>query len=147
MLVGLDNPLSNNPEDALVPWPVGCSGHRILQLLQTVDPTYSDLQYLADFERRNLYHYPASKKLSNQIRAWERLYATLKVNTVVIGLGSVVRDAMGLRGTRPMSFGQSNTSGHLLTGWMPHPSGRNHFYNPPEIKRQAGEFLFYVKGL
>lgn len=55
LLVGLHNPLSGHPDDALVPYPPGCTGARIVEMIAAVAPGFDAEQYIEAFDRTNLW--------------------------------------------------------------------------------------------
>lgn len=135
MLIGMNNPLSTRPGYELYPAPEGCTGHRIWQMLTSrTDCTRMD--YIQTFERRNLvvgihYDRAAAKKSAGKIV--QELFGTRR--TIVV-LGEDVRKAFGLEKNliHPQEM-------HGCT-WrqLPHPSGRNLWYNS-ESNRVAAAML------
>jgi len=158
LLLGLNNPLSVDPADALVPWPDGCSGHRLYCALREVRSTFTIANYLEAFDRANLLPAGASlpaikrdqrrlmrecaKRLRNDARdfhagrdivvlgrdSWEAMYNCIQSLRGVVVLES--RMALGVRWHR-----------------VPHPSGRSLWYNEEANRRAVGELLLRLAGV
>lgn len=125
LLIGISNPVSSAPEHALFPFPVGCTGHRILQMLQSRLPNVTQKDYLNRFERRNLVpHKIVDMTIARETaaRIQKELWGTGR--TVVL-LGEEVRRAFG----HPRSLLHPQVIGGATYRQVPHPSGRNHWYN------------------
>lgn len=147
LIVGLHNPLSTHPDDALVPWPKGCTGDRLLGFMQQIDPAYDADQYLHDFERMNLWRgrrLPQGRGATAAYRTeGEAIYEyVLDHHTHVVILGVRVWDSM-LGRTAP-SFFDKQVKDDTVFWYMPHPSGRNLLYRSALNQRRAGEMLFRV---
>lgn len=122
----MNNPLSDDPEFDLYPYPEGSTGHRLWKLLP--DGT-TRAQYLAAFDRRNLI---CGREWNAALarRAGRALLPELVGRTVGV-LGSEVRSALGLPKVEPLSVQQTPVGGGGIMTWIafPHPSGRNLWYN------------------
>lgn len=145
VLLGLDNPHSRRPDHALYPAPVGSAGYRLWVMLRALEPTLRRTHYASRFDRRNLCDYPAPLRQSYLRERFVALEDGLGGRTVV-GLGVRVRDAMGLRGQPACTLHRLSGSSVLLAGWIPHPSGRNRWYNNPDNRRTVAEFLLGLAG-
>lgn len=128
VLLGMNNPLSSRPEHALFPYPPGCTGYRLLKLLQRRLPDVGRREYLAAFDRRNLLSRVVWSRDDARVAA--RKFATnLEEHRgrTIVTLGHEVRSLMGLpdRLIEPIVDRLSGVTWRQL----PHPSGRNHWYN------------------
>lgn len=147
IIIGLNNPISPRPDDALLPYPAGCTGHRLLELLQLADPSFDEADYLETFERRNLWRgmeLPIGRgKTALLRREGRRLldYCTAEPREVVL-LGAQVWSAVTNR-TAP-SWLQSKTIADSVFWYVPHPSGLNRIYNKIDKRADAGRLLLEV---
>ena len=154
LLVGLDNPRSSDPRFALCPAPAGCTGYRIFDMVADQVPAYRRAQYLKDYSRVNLYpvgHAKNGKGATEMDRAmagWALLYADQGEHAAVVLFGERVRLAFNHlvelvpEEGEDIAFGQHQAaSGTIIFCSMPHPSGRNHWYNNTEHKQLAGRIL------
>lgn len=133
VIVGMNNPVSVRPEHALYPHPPGCAGYRLWKMLHDYTGASRGV-YTRGFERMNLV-----TGVWSTIRARERaerLRAEMTGRTVLL-LGEEVRRAVGV--DRLLADPQ------LWCGvtWrqLPHPSGRNPWYNDAANRRLAGAVL------
>lgn len=140
LLVGMDNPQSSDPRYALFPHPPGCTGHRLWQIMKEVNPDISVSIY-GNIVKTNLFQVGAydekmAEKAGDVLRF--QIY-TAGWNAVL--LGNRVTDAVapGVRLKYPAAKWSSFGIGKVA--WLPHPSGRNHFYNDLANRRMVGEFL------
>jgi len=128
LLVGISNPYAGRPGfshvEALYPLPIGCTGHRVFSMLSEAG-NFTRQQYLAAFARTNLDESDFRSKLE-------------RARTVVC-LGATVWADLDLPSSVP------------LLGWavedrrrycrVPHPSGRNYWYNRPSNRAAVGALL------
>lgn len=134
VLVGMNNPISMRPEHALYPAPEGCSGHRLWRLLHE-ETGATRLQYIDRFCRINLV-----------VGQWDRRRARLGARELlpsllgrdVVVLGQKVREAFDLP-DRPT--GESFHFGGARFYFLPHPSGRNLWYNSEANRQIARQLL------
>lgn len=142
ILIGLNNPVSTRPGHELYPLPEGCTGNRLWGLLH--DRTGASMsQYLDTFERRNLVRGVEYDKVKGRARAHETLVELRGSGRTVVLLGSVVREAfhfclkgsgdlftpvIGEDGLPPLLV-HPQEAGGCTWRQIPHPSGRNLFYN------------------
>ena len=127
VLLAMNNPLSPDPRHALYPYPPGCTGYRILKLLQRRRPDVTRSQYLRAFERHNIlssrtWSRPAAREAAEKMRA---LLATCYQGRTVLVLGSEPRDLLGL----PPLLVYPQEIGGITWRQLPHPSGRCRWYN------------------
>lgn len=159
ILVGMNNPISTRPGHELYPAPEGCTGWRLWQLLAARTGA-SRLQYLDVFERRNLVRDLTWNRLAARARAYEMVCELRGSGRTVVLLGQSVREAFDyvikgepcrFCGTGPcetcMNTGLDEPNGlppilvhpQVAGGctWrqVPHPSGRNMWYNDSDNKK------------
>jgi hypothetical protein len=143
VLVGMNNPISLNPEHALYPWPPGCAGHRLYSMLAEVAPGMGMAAYARLFDRRNLVRGPWNAALAST--AADAMRVELAGRQVVL-LGREVARAFGLADlelcTHTLEATRATTF-YLLA----HPSGRNLHYNKPENRAAAGHLLARLLGI
>lgn len=136
VLLGMNNPVSARPEHALYPYPPGCTGARLLKLLRRRVPDVSRQEYLAAFDRRNL----LSKLFwsRDEARAAAESFRTedLRGRTVLV-LGEQVRDLLGLEAQLVYPVERDG----VIWRQLPHPSGRNHWYNDDVCAELAAMLL------
>lgn len=125
VLVGMNNPVSSKPGHELFPYPPGCTGHRILEMLQTRLPDVTRHQYLEAFDRRNL----VAHKIYDALLARE---AAVKMEQefwfsgrTIILFGADVAKAFG----HPRLLLHPQVIGGATWRQVPHPSGRNLWFN------------------
>lgn len=137
ILIEMNNPVSSAPGHELYPYPPGCTGHRLLSLLQERLPHVTRREYLDTFERRNLVARKTWDRASGREEA-ERVYAELwgSGRTVVV-LGEAVRHAFG----HPRLLLHPQVIGGVTWRQLPHPSGLNHWYNEADNRKVAGLLL------
>ncbi len=122
VILGMNNPISSDPEHALFPAPEGCAGHRLWRLLHNRTGA-SRSEYLEAFERRNLI--PHKNWTMAEARALSAAFIEEVRGRVVLVLGAEPRDALKLPRIpiKPVEL-------YGVTWRMvPHPSGRNLWYN------------------
>lgn len=132
VLVGMNNPHSDDPRLDLAPFPTGSAGHRLWSTIREFYPI-GRAQYLRDFPRRNLL----------RARRWSRRAALAAVpellaavgNRGMIALGAEVRDLTGISGDLPAATWDRGSA------WLPHPSGRCLWYNETGNRLLAARFL------
>lgn len=120
LLVGECNPWSDDPSDALLPWPRGASGNRLRLLLHL-----SDREYLSRFRRTDLCN--GGWDLRRARRRAEDIART-EPNPVVL-LGARVCAAFKMR------FTPFERTGRYLV--LPHPSGRSRGWSEPGAPARA----------
>lgn len=136
VIIGMNNPVSSAPGHELYPYPPGCTGHRLWQMLCERVPV-TRRQYLDAFERRNLV---AGRSYDAALarRSAEVMYAEFwgSGRTVVL-LGEDVRRAFG----HPKLLLHPQLIGGATWRQVPHPSGRNLWYNDKDNARLVGVLL------
>lgn len=144
LILGMNNPLSDDPEFDLYPYPEGSAGHRLWKLLP--EGTTRN-QYMAAFDRRNLLH--ARKWDAREARHAAQDLLPELVGRLVVLLGTEVRSALGLPAVVPLSMHESllrpdaSPGTQIMLRWvaLPHPSGRNLWYNNEDNRLRAGDLL------
>lgn len=155
VLLAMNNPVSSNPAHALYPYPPGCAGHRVHEMLREEmarrgrPHVPSRSEYLAAFDRRNVLSKPVWSQREARASGREVL-RSLSHRTVVV-LGAQTLQALGLpRG--PWGEWAEWDAGDLLAPrgdlsasvrycLLPHPSGRCREYNYPRMRALAGRIL------
>ncbi len=139
IILGMNNPVSARPEHALFPYPPGCTGHRLLRLLNRRVPDATRQDYLRAFDRRNLLNRLLWSRADARRAAQEFLEVSspeLQGRTVLV-LGREVASLLGLEEQLiyPVHL-------HGIT-WrqLPHPSGRNHWFNDDVCAELAAMLL------
>ena len=149
ILIGMNNPISTRPGHELYPAPEGCTGHRLWQMLHARTGA-SRLMYLECFERRNLVAGREYERISARARAYEIVTELRDSGRTVVLLGQEVREAFHYvlrnevtrnwrelpEGTRisglPPLLVHPQTAVGVTWRQVPHPSGRNTWYNSRE---------------
>lgn len=130
VLVGMNNPVSSEPQHALFPYPPGCTGHRLLAMLQSRVPSVTRRQYLERFDRRNvvsMQRFDAKTAKQGAIKLEQEFWGSGR--TVVL-LGADTVAAFG----HPRFLLHPQLIGGVTWRQIPHPSGRNLWYND-EVNR------------
>ena len=145
LIVGLDNPQSSDPRHALFPHPPGCAGHRLFKMMQEVDE-YMDRAAYTAIAKTNLFpcgRMPTKNKKGNLTMAAHVLIASVQdTDKRVILLGNEVRNAvLGETLGKNWSSAKFTKIHGAHYAWIPHPSGRNPFYNDTRNRRKIGRFL------
>lgn len=138
ILCGMNNPVSNDPEHSLWPQPPGCAGHRLAKMLCDVSMIGRGA-YIKGFDRRNLLvgrWVPTAAREAAQLFEHEQTEAEEKPAAVVL-LGNDVRDAF--RHAPRLVHGYRR--GGVTYRQVPHPSGRNPWYNDPDHRLVVGLML------
>lgn len=125
IILGLINP---HPTEDLYIRPLGCSGHRLSLMLGKTDE-----DYLNSFDRRNL----LTSMEDDPAEAAKRFKSTLLSGDQVVLLGEAVRRSLDL----PKMLIHPLTVDGITYRQIPHPSGRNRFYNDPALKFLVGDML------
>lgn len=118
VLIGISNP---HPVEALSPSIAGTTGWRLWKMLNDQVPWVTQQDYMRAFERQNFR---------------DGYYLLPRKRTVVL-LGDEVRRAYGF----PRLFLHPIAWGDSLVRQIPHPSGRNPFYNDPAARALVGQLL------
>jgi len=128
LLIGESNPYSRHPDDALVPWPAGCAGARLLSLLG-----WSEYDYLASFHRVNLVVGKRWDIRAARARADELSTQEFFQKSFVVLLGVRVSWACGW----------NHEIWKVIGGVVrvPHPSGLCRDWNDPRSRPRLRELL------
>lgn len=126
VIVGIDNPHSRDPRDALSPHFPNSSGHRLWQMLhERAGVTKS--AYTRRFRRTN-------------VRDWVGVFVLkkeFKPGQTVVLLGGHVRQCFGL----PKVLLHPVVRDGITYRQVPHPSGRTRFYNDPTQRAMVAILL------
>jgi hypothetical protein len=156
IIVGLHNPYSDDPANALAPHPEGCSGHRLWKTLSEIDamayaPCHSALRasydrrhYMSLFDRRNLCATEAQTRSRSRMEILaDTMSGAFERDAVVVLLGKTVLRAFNDAGAvslKPILIHPQVDYG-VTWRWLPHPSGRSTVYNDPVVKTLVGMML------
>lgn len=134
ILLGMNNPDAKTYSDrALLPDRRGSAGHRLWLLSKMARKPY-----LAAFERRNLL--PNGDWDPDRARVHADAFAKVNRGRSVVVLGAQVWKALALRKVAPGRSLAVRWPGNTYY-FLPHPSGRNLFYNREENRQIAGRLL------
>jgi len=120
LLVGEANPYSEDPADALLPYPDGSAGWRLARMLG-----WGRAQYLRSFDRTNIFAGPRDRWSLPEARGRAQAILEGRSDGDIILLGRRVCDA----------FERSEHEFWMRIGrfvTLPHPSGRSRTWNDPE---------------
>ena len=132
LLIGMNNPISSPPEYALYPLPEGCTGNRLWKMLHARTQA-SMANYRDVFERRNLVRGKTFDGIQARARAYEVCVELRGSGRSIVLLGNDVREAFG---HQKLLIHPQEIDG-CTWRQIPHPSGRNRWYNAPENVRLA----------
>lgn len=130
VLIGMNNPVSSDPAHALYPSPEGCTGHRLYEMLKSRVPAATRSDYLRRFDRRNvvsLRMFDAKLAREGAAKLDQEFFASGR--TIVL-LGADTIKAFGL----PPLLIHPQIIGGSTWRQIPHPSGRNLWYNDEQNK-------------
>lgn len=133
ILVGMNNPLSDDPRLALWPDPPGCAGYRLWKMMQRRTGA-SKGDYIRSFSRVNLV--VGEWNRHDARAAAEDMYVQYRGCRLVL-LGSAVRIAFRL----PPVLVRPVEHRGVTFRQLPHPSGRCRWYNDPRHRTVAGMLL------
>jgi len=160
LLVGLDNPHSTDPKNALAPLPANATGSRIVEMIQTSLTDYTMRDYLRDFDRLNLYPIKAAAsgkgatKTDRLMAQWCLMVAVVAGYDNIVLFGNRVRaafaDIVELDADLALDYRTIDADwlvkGHRLTFFaVPHPSGRNRWYNDKRNQVAVGDTLMRLR--
>lgn len=128
ILVGVNNPVSSDPAHALFPYPEGCTGHRLLEMLRTRIPEATRGQYLSRFDRRNVVSSKVFDRKMAQKGAADLFSEFFGSSRTIVLLGADTAAAFGI----PRLLIHPQMIGGCTYRQIPHPSGRNLWYNETE---------------
>jgi hypothetical protein len=137
VLIGMNNPVSSEPEHALFPYPPGCTGHRLFEMLESRVPSVTRRQYLNAFDRRNVVSLKSyDKKLAREgaAKLEQEFWGS---NRTVVLLGADTVTAFGI----PRLLIHPQMIGGVTWRQIPHPSGRNLWFNDANNKMLVASLL------
>lgn len=137
IILGMNNPLSEDPAHALYPAPEGSAGHRLWRLLADRRPGLLRMDYINTFDRRNLI--PGHRWIARGARLLgDKLRQDLSGSgRTVLVLGEEPRVALCL----PKELIHPYPRDGVTYRQLPHPSGRCRWYNDPVHRLLAGMLL------
>lgn len=144
LLVGLNNPHSVRESDALLHYPRGATGWRILEMIRLADPAFTADDYLEAFDRRNLWpgcELPDGRGRAKYFQSHGRALLRELDGTGrdVVLFGKIVWASVLDRNAPPKFTSQEKLG---CTFWyLPHPSGLCRDYNAEENRLRAGQIL------
>lgn len=143
VIVGRDNPLTDRPGAALLPWPRRSTGHRLLEITEARTGC-GTVEYMRRIGRVNLLltseiagpgpGRAAAYRMTAELRAADIIKDVLPDARLIL-LGRDVAQAFGMRDAEPLQW----TSDKIAL--MPHPSGRNLWFNDPAHRAAAEIFM------
>jgi len=153
ILVGLHNPYSSNPRNALAPGPRGSAGYRLWRTMwEAPDPVgVARLArdhtscYMASFDRRNLItgEVPTYITSAYKLACAGQMLPTFPKGSTVVLLGSAVAESFSPLLSSPLQ--KIYMHPQVIDGWtwrcLPHPSGRSPLYNDPVMRTLVGMVL------
>ena len=141
VVLGLNNPYSADPKDALGVKPEGSAGNRLWLMVKDAanraGRDFTEEDYLEGFDRRNLMnahfynHDIAVKRRSKVLHELQR--------KVVVTCGTGVLRALGLRHTGFHLEAQAGVG--FIYYVIPHPSGLTREYNSQETRQRVGDLM------
>jgi len=140
LLVGEHNPHSDDAHYALYPYPSGCAGARLRDILDL--PVGA---YLAGFDRCNLLSGPAAGARWSAPAARARAAELRRHPRVLVLCGRRVTEAFGQSFVPFMISSSSRYPSTMVI--LPHPSGRSRGWLAPGAAEQAREALRAVRAL
>lgn len=125
LLLGIDNPHSTDPRAALLPRPKGSAGHRLFKMASMKWSVYK-----AAFDRANVSDVISSNDVCEELN-----------DRVVVVLGKMTWRRLSMPNySQPFDKVRSDfyRSTFIL---VPHPSGKNLFYNEPSNRESVTRLL------
>lgn len=132
IIIGMTNPQGNQPLDPFIP---GSAGWRLWNMIHFRNGITPE-QYLEHFERLNMLR-DREWNMQAAKAAAPDLWNYCRGRTVLL-LGAQVVRALGMPES-PWMVWQVRYGARWAV--LPHPSGRNRWYNNPAQRERAGEFL------
>ena len=141
LLIGQAPGANTSPDLPLYPLPLTSTGGRLMGLMGITDR----VEYLQRFERINLLHeFPGRHRRDDKFpkrlaRVAAQAVRPLLVDREVVLIGRNVGEAFGYA---ELAFHEwlGNVDTFRKLAVVPHPSGRNHWYNRPGRREEAAAF-------
>lgn len=143
MIVGLFNPYSDDPWDALAPRPRNSSGGRLFAMLKSVDPDLAK-NYMILFDRYNLINRITDVRRTELLRANAAgILTQARPGGTIVLLGEDVRLAFcrALGQVIHKVFLHPQSIDGIRFRVIPHTSGKSIIYNHEINKRLVGMML------
>lgn len=138
VVLGMNNPHSDDPQHVLSPRFPGSAGCRLYQMVRDVDPTLSEADYLDCLDRRNLVT-DGDWSRGRAAEAGAAMAESLHGLDVVM-LGTLVPPALKLRHSGAW-YEWTTTHTGMRYCVVPHPSGLNRIYNDLTYRARTGLLL------
>lgn len=140
ILLGISNPHSPHPDDALSTRPINASGYRLYIMIKEAanrqGRDFSEGDYMEGFDRRNLF---TPENMVNGKLIVSKALSSLARRMVVM-LGQKVPNHLGIK---DITFSNNAKNvGYFRYHVIPHPSGLCRSYNDPEVREQVGNLLY-----
>ncbi len=132
ILIGMNNPVNVGVGYELYPSPEGCTGHRLWRMLNERTGA-SRSAYLDAFERRNLVRHKLYDRTIARLNAADIQRELRGTGRHVVLLGREVQQAFA----HPPLLIHPQVIGGCTWRQLPHPSGRNFWYNDPDNVKLA----------
>ncbi len=118
LLVGLDNPHSNDPRMALYPTP-NTTGARLVDLIGETVHNYSRQEYLRDFSRTNLYPTKRAVIGAGSVRADREAFSHVEHLVQMLDVSASARSARTRRDQTPpaVSYPAASPEGPCRPLW------------------------------
>jgi hypothetical protein len=133
----MNNPLSSEPAHALFPHPPGCTGFRLYEMLKSRVPDVTKRQYLDAFDRRNVVEHAVFNREDARQGASKLYVEFFGTGRTVVLLGADTANAFGL----PRLLLHPQENGGVTWRQIPHPSGRNLWYNDEQNRTLVSMLL------
>lgn len=143
VIVGMNNPYSDDPKYALYPHPRASAGHRLFEMLRMAGARkgveVTSLTYVDAFDRVNL----LNETRWDPAKASRSAPETLKLlrNRKVVLCGKSSAKILGIKRADFNLALQYNTSWDFNYVVIPHPSGLCREYNIAETVQRVGDLL------
>ena len=154
IIVGINNPYSGEPRNALAPYPERSAGHRLWKTLhelnfmggpvtdhRVIKVSYDRQAYMDAFDRVNLFEGTSYSRASTRKHVvGQKFIRTLPQGAIVLLLGMEVRECLNTALSRPLKkipFHPQVIDG-ITWRCVPHPSGRSPVYNDPIMRLVVG---------
>jgi len=132
VIVGMNNPLSEDPRAALMPYPRGSAGWRLWRMVSDVCGI-GRAEWMRRTERVNLCDTKIWDPRLASAKA-ERLWPTLRGRRVVL-CGRLTQQILRLSDSHRLEWRESDG---VTWCWIPHPSGLCREYNDPLMREVVG---------
>jgi len=142
ILLGLQNPYSDDPRNALAPYPKRSAGWRLWRMMNDVRPIDRRV-YMNAFVRRNLFGLGIPEERAEKQEIARRFVSELQPGSTIVILGSDLTDYISsvLTGSLRRMLIHPQVADGFTWRCLPHPSGRSPIYNDATMRKIAGMML------